>query len=50
MTLTGHGSTSVAGGGVVDVFQNCHERERFKTSWEELTGNNLDEEAKVRAG
>ncbi len=46
IAFIGHGST-VAG---ADDFQNCHDRERLNTSWEELIGNNLDEEAKFRTG
>ncbi len=45
--LAGHGSIVVAG---VDDFQNCHDKERLITSWEEFIGNNLDEEEKFRTG
>jgi hypothetical protein len=47
VAFAGHGSTVVVVAGVGD-FQNCHDKDRLNTNWEEFIGNNLDEEVKFR--
>jgi hypothetical protein len=49
-TFAGHGSSGVVVVMGVDVFQKSHDKERLNTSWDELIGNNLDEEENVRRG